>query len=214
MKIVAFGHRRRMGKDTVAGFALSHMRFENKEFSCQRIGFADPLKEESYRMFKWAGLQPGIYYENHPEFKEQILPAIGKSPRDIWIEVGEAMRKISPKIWPEMTLSKSDCDMLFVSDLRHRSELHYVEMTEGFAIKIIRPGIDESADVVDCSLADYDNWDGVIINNGTLKDLNDATKIVISEILKNSRKWVIDAQKHELIIPVGNFLERGNLNVR
>lgn len=192
MKIIAFGHRRRMGKDTAANFALRHMRLDSK-LNCQRAGFADPLKAEAYRMFKWAGLEEGIYYENHPELKEKILPPIGKSPRQIWIEIGEAMRVISPKVWPEMMLSQCDCDILFVSDLRHASEVDYIRQTNGYAIKIIRPGIEKSTDPVDCSLSEYEEWDGTIINSGTLKQFNWAVKtFVLPKVMNDVRSWVVD----------------------
>src|SRR5690349_19449377 len=99
MKIVAFGYRQNVGKDTAAKFLMTQLRAGNSRLKVSRIGFADRLKELCEDAFGWAGLMPMDFYENHPPFKNNTLPAIGKSPRDIWLRMGQAMNEIHPTVF-------------------------------------------------------------------------------------------------------------------
>src|SRR5678816_3278002 len=89
MKIVAFGHRQRVGKDTATRILITQLKSANSRINVVRVGFADKLKELAEEAYGWAGLQGIDFYENHPEFKDRPLPAIGKSPREIWLALGK-----------------------------------------------------------------------------------------------------------------------------
>ena len=98
--IVGLGHRKRVGKDTFADFlddSLSSMGW-----LVVRQPFALYMKEAAHDLFKWAGLRQRIHYKLYPEEKERPLPLLGKSPRDIWIEFGNALRAIHPDTWVEV----------------------------------------------------------------------------------------------------------------
>src|SRR5690349_4328844 len=98
MKIIAFGNRRREGKRTAADFLFTAIKTLKPNLRCHLGGFADEVKRVSHDLYGWAGLHPGIWYENNGG-KETILPALGVSARDIWIHVGESLRAICPTVW-------------------------------------------------------------------------------------------------------------------
>lgn len=172
MKIIAFGHRKRVGKDTAAKFLLSHLRMNFSHFKTQRLSFGDQLKDISYRMFAWGGLQPATYYFNHPEEIEKILPVLGKSPRNIWDEMGLTGRNIHPKVWTEMAVSTCDCDLAVSPDLRFPTEIDLTRRFGGMTIRIDRPAQERVHSAVDTAIDEDGDWDAVIINDGTLKDLH------------------------------------------
>src|SRR6187549_508755 len=95
MKMIAFGHQKDVGKDTAARFVMTHLRMNSRVKKVEKHGFADKLKDVCYQLYAWAGLMPGPWYEESPEkrkLKEVVLPAIGKSPRQIWISFGNEVK--------------------------------------------------------------------------------------------------------------------------
>lgn len=172
MRVIAFGHRQRVGKDTAGKMILSHVRCNYKGVNVTRCSFGDKIKEVAYLMYRWAGLQEGIYYENHPKLKDAILPAIGKSPRQIWIEIGIAGQNIADQTWPEMAFQELDCDLAVVTDLRRPVEIKYVRRFNGIDIRIDRPTEKKVDDACDIQLSQFDEWSATIVNDSTLRDFN------------------------------------------
>lgn len=182
MKIVGFGHRKRVGKDTAGKFLMSYIRQERKTLTVERGSSGDIIKDTAYRMFKWAGLNDGVYYENHPEHKDVPLATVGKSPRQIWIDVGNFGRSIAEKTWMEAMLSNVGAQILVITDLRTQTEIDYVRKFGGIAIRIDRD-VERGDDNLDNALADYDGWDAIIDNNGSLRDFRTRIISVFEEAL-------------------------------
>ena len=65
MKILAFGHRKSVGKSTASKFLTTHLRCEYPDLKIKEVSFAAKLKDISWQLFGWAGLQRGVYYETH-----------------------------------------------------------------------------------------------------------------------------------------------------
>ncbi len=149
------------------------------KFSGIRInsaGFADQVKKVSYDIFAWAGLQPGPYYEeaqNYP-LKNVILPKINKTPRQIWVGVGNGVRQAvgHDDTWLDYLINNVNTDVLIISDLRFPAEANGLLKYGGFIYKIDRDSEPKVTDGADDPMEDYTNWTGVIKNNGTLKDLH------------------------------------------
>jgi hypothetical protein len=172
--IVAFGHRKRTGKDTAAGLLQAHLN-RLSPLKVQQVSFATKLKEISYELFKWGGLQPGPFYEieANAHLREVVLPLLGKTPRQIWIEVGNLMRQVHPEVWIKNALwADADTDVIIVRDMRYFNEAGEVESQQGLRYKMIRDSAPVSNDVADCNLDTYDRWTELIYNNGSLADLD------------------------------------------
>lgn len=177
--IIAFGHRRRVGKDTATQILIEE--FAKHGISAVRSSFADNLKEECNRLFGHAGLRESTYYEEHPELKERVLPSLGLSPRDVWIQVGNRLRDVYPYVWIDLALTcqKPDSQITIVSDMRYPNEVDRVKELGGHVVKITRLVAPVHDDEADSALADFDDWDMVITNDSGIESLARALQPII-----------------------------------
>lgn len=172
---IAFGHRKRVGKDTAARFLRSEIRIKRHGSDIQTHGFADKLKDICYQLYSWAGLQPGDHYEEpeHNHEKDVVLPLIGKSPRQIWIDVGNGIReRVYRDTWLDYLLHNIKCDICIIKDMRFPNEAEKILEKGGFVYKIERDSIVQDIDGADDPLEGFMMWSGVLKNNGTLQELN------------------------------------------
>ncbi len=170
MNVIAFGHKRRVGKDTASRFLMTHFRIQMPRKNIMKGSFANTLKDVSYIMYKWAGIKEGIYYENNPEERYKVIPALGMHVVDVWIKVGNLMRSIYEGTWIEALMFNTNADILIISDLRYPNEAQKIRDMGGILIRIDRPDAPISNDVSDNALNDWTDWDYIIHNKGTLKD--------------------------------------------
>jgi hypothetical protein len=132
-------------------------------------------------MYSWGGLQRAIHYENNPSEIEEVLPMIGKSPRQIWDTVGLMGRDISEKTWVELAMAHCDSDLLVCKDVRGLNELDMIRKCGGLAVRVDREGVPRGS-AVDDILADAD-WDIVLDNDGTQHELNIKVKLLLNHFL-------------------------------
>lgn len=184
-KIIAFGHRKRTGKDTAGNILQRLLNELEPDLKVVQVSFATKLKEVSYEMFKWGGLQPGPFYEvpENAHLREVVLPLIGKTPRQIWIEVGNLMRQVHPEVWIRNAIYV-EADVVIVRDLRYHNEADVIEEMDGDRYKMVRDCVEKSNDVADCNLDDYTEWTAHIFNNGTLDDLEEKLEYLAQKIVK------------------------------
>lgn len=187
MKILALGHKKRMGKDTLARFMVTYLRTNTKNLNIQKAGFADKLKDIAHQLFRWAGLMDGLYYDANHDQREMPLEAIGLTPREIWIGLGNKFRDVYPNVWIDYLLNKSNCDYLIITDMRYPNEFERVKAMGGFCCKITRNEIPISHDVADDALDHYpdDKWDFHINNSGSLNDLNKDAEFLAKHLMQN-----------------------------
>lgn len=172
MRIIAFGHRRLTGKDTCCNLLVTHLRLSRKNIRVIKKGFASKLKSISHDLYAWAGLHDEDYYEDSSHLKDEKLPLIGRSPRDIWIDVGNKMRDQDPEVWINVLFKAQNVDLLLIKDLRYINEAETVLKFKGTLIKVENPSQPEYDDVADSNLASFQGWDRVIVNDSSLQDLN------------------------------------------
>jgi hypothetical protein len=183
MRILAFGHRRFVGKDTACNLLLTHLRTTLRGKSIAKKGFASKLKAVAHDLWAWAGLKDEDYYEEHPKEKERMLIGIHKTPRDIWIELGNKMREIDDTVWLNQLFLGTKYDILLIKDLRYPNEAQHVMQNNGFCIRIDNPREEHRGDVADNALKDWDAWDRVIVNDGDLASLNQKVIALAEELL-------------------------------
>lgn len=179
MKIIGFGHRSNVGKDTSANFLDQALRELDSNYRIKRIGFANKLKDITYDLFKWAGIERPIHYENHREDRAKIIPALGCTIVDLWVDVGEHMRQIYSEIWVKNALDQQDIDFLIISDVRHPNEVQAIRKAGGKLYRIINDRVPHrEGKSIDDMLADFEDWDGDILNSGSLKKLLNLMKML------------------------------------
>lgn len=173
MRILAFGHQKRVGKDTASGFVSQYLRVEKGVKRVKKAGFADKLKDVCHQLYGWAGLRDREFYEQPENFhlKEVILPKLGKTPRQIWISFGNEVKAATYyDTWLDYLLQATEADWLIVSDMRFPNEADRIRELGGLVVKITRPSIPHTSDAADDPLLSYQNWSAHIINDGSLAD--------------------------------------------
>lgn len=171
MHIIGFGHRRRTGKDQSAKFLDTILRIERPKMKVVKVSFAAKLKETCYELYKWAGLERGVFYESEQgiKLKEVVLPAIGMSPREIWIKVGNKLREVYADTWIDAALKNfPQADVIIITDVRFPNECDKIHTLGGRVLKLVRPGEPMSDDASDSALDTYTGWDGFIANDSDL----------------------------------------------
>jgi hypothetical protein len=183
MKILAFGHQKRVGKDQASKFIITALRLasQKKPLTIAKKAFADKLKSMCYELYAWAGLHNKDFYEEHPELKEVVLPILGKTPRQIWIDFGTLVgRHVYANTWGEYLLRTTKADILIITDLRFPEEAKMVQDHGGRVYKIVRPSIQHTPDLADNPLLDWTGWNGMLINHSDLQTFHDT---VLREVM-------------------------------
>jgi hypothetical protein len=137
----------------------------------QEISFASKLKDIAFQLYGWAGIKRAVYYETHRDDKEKVLPLIGKSPRQIWIELGNKCREIYQATWIDYALNGVNGDVIIITDMGFTNEATAILAKGGLLVKLVRDGILLGTDPREIELDNWDNWDRIIKNNGSLDDL-------------------------------------------
>jgi len=164
---IGLGHYKRTGKDTFANFLLQACRERDPRFTVGKRSFAYKLKQVCHDLYGWAGLREPEFYEtpDGEQYREVVLPEIGKSPRQIWIDMGtKAIREnVYEPTWLDYLLKgQHDLDVMVIPDVRFPNEAEAIRESGGVLVKIVRPGYGPGPDVADRALLGYDGWDYVI----------------------------------------------------
>lgn len=176
MKIIALGHYRRVGKDSLADFIIEACYRRNPTVRVAKRSWALKLKQICHELYGWAGLREPEFYETSGGalLREVVLPEIGKSPRQIWIDMGTpAIREcVYHRTWVDYLMrSKHDLDAMIITDTRFFNEVEAVRQAGGLVVKVIRPGFPPGENQPDRELLGYRHWDNVIGSSGDFAEL-------------------------------------------
>lgn len=184
MKIIGFGHRSRVGKDTCCKFLATHFRLAQQPVEV--VSFADELKAVVHRLWGWAGVKDKQHYDNHPEDRLKIIPELGMHYIGLLVKVGtEYAREIHPDTWVRLALHRFQRQdmVLLVTDVRFPNEAAVLQNAGGVCVRIDRPSVPKLDTLADNALADFTGWDYVIKNEGTLHELREAAIAVSTDYL-------------------------------
>lgn len=169
--IIGLTGKARSGKDTIADYLAKHHMLDV-------ISFAQPVKAGVIAAF---GLEP----DKPDEDREQVIPHIGKSKRELYqlfgTEFGRDM--IDHDIWVKMAqhnLNKArnapyyytDWQGAVFTDVRFDNEAEFIKRNGGIIIEVIRDNAPKvrahvSEEGINEQFIDY-----VIFNNGTIDELH------------------------------------------
>lgn len=142
IEIIMLGHRKRAGKDTLAGLIVKNelqARGLNKEsftfedslkegMDLYRFAFADSLKRSCKDLFNLSDEQ--VFGD---ELKEVIDERYGKTPREILQWFGTQMRTIDPDIWCRKVAEEIEnsyemwgTNKIIITDFRFPNEGEYI----------------------------------------------------------------------------------------
>ena len=124
------------GKDTVAASLV------NQDYL--QLSFAAELKRTVARVFNLdINLLLGVS-DISRDYREQIIPRIGVSPRVLLQQTGEAMRKIHPKVWVDhvekemMNHIALGHRKFVISDVRYPNERKFIADCGGLAGEVVK----------------------------------------------------------------------------
>lgn len=181
MKIIGLGHRRGVGKSTCARIFRDEAMKRGLRPTVK--AFADTMKDVAAWVFGWAGLRSAEFYEEKYHLKEEKLPGLDMTPRDIWISLGQWGISICPRTWVNCLLhNMPDCDILIIPDVRFIHEIEAIWERDGVIIKVERDSCKKYNDKADSALEWFKDWNYVIRNNGTIEDLRRTCDRILSSI--------------------------------
>lgn len=187
--IIGIGHRRRMGKDAFGSFLSEALQARGKRV--EKRGFADRLKDACHLIYGYAGVKDRRYYDEFPEKREVTLPAIGMSPRELWIKFGtNAVRHhVYDNTWVDCLIHEtSECDIRIITDVRFPNEAVAIRQAGGKLVRVTRPGVPVHSDVADSALAFFDEWDFDVNNCEDLTHLRYAASQLADQVVKSPVK--------------------------
>lgn len=123
------------------------------------------MKQQTYELYAWAGLKDEEYYEINSNEKDIILPLLGKSPRQIWIEFAtNVAREVYSDTWLNYLFKGTKCDYLIIKDMRFENEFNAVQNNGGYCIKIYADWVPSTLDIADKSLESMpdEEWDSIM----------------------------------------------------
>jgi hypothetical protein len=167
--IIGLGFRARSGKDTVATHLVNNYNYIQESF-------AYPLKEYIGR--KILGFNDKQLFGG---WKEIIDPEWGRTPRQMLQLIGtDALRNVVHKDFFVIPMKRKLKEhmmngwQIVISDCRMLNEAKMIKDMGGLLIRIDRNNADKISNAQHSSeieLIDYDKWDYIIENNGTLEEL-------------------------------------------
>ena len=154
------------------------------------LSFASPIKAMAVTFLQSLG------YDRHEarslvfERKEEIIPEINKTSRYVQQTLGTEWGRelIGQSLWIDimqrrLEICRKKGFNAIIDDVRFFNEAQMIKSLGGSMWKIVRPGlIPPKGHASEGSLNDWDGFDHVIVNDGSLQDLYDK----IDALLKNA----------------------------
>ena len=177
------GHAR-VGKDTVARYLAAHLTLIS-------YAFADPLKQALASMFNLTANQL------EGTEKEQPLPWLGKSPRELMQLLGTEWGRdlVHPQLW--LLLAEQNLQLLaehdqamkgvVIRDVRFDNEADWIRSKGGVIFHISRRGIRPANNHVSEYGVRHYPGDYVIENDSTLESLYDQVERASSSLMRRQR---------------------------
>lgn len=168
----------RAGKDTTAKIIKNYAHSNN--LKCINLQFSSYIKMYAKLITNWDG-----YDENKPR---TLLQDLGSEIRN---NIGNNF--FINRIIDDINVLKKYVDIITISDSRLPNELDLVSnsFSNCYKVKIIRPNYDnnligaQKSHITETALDNYHNFDFIINNDGTIKDLEIKTKELLLNIIKN-----------------------------
>lgn len=180
MKVILIAGKARSGKDTIADIFTEELSTSGNKVC--RIQVGQYIKYYAMKYFGWDGSEE-------------------TKPRDLLNKIGtEIIReKIDPdfhinRLIQDIKVLSYFYDTFIVSDIRFPVEIEKTRnaFSDVVVIKMKRESNELNADqkkhISETILDDYDNFDYVVDNNGSLDELNNHAKNIIKEMGENNER--------------------------
>lgn len=176
MKIYVISGKARHGKDTIA-MDIKKI-YENKGLKVINLAYGSYIKEYAKRISNWDGRE-----ETKPR---ELLQELGTDIIRMKIDNDFFVRRICEDI----KVYSYYFDIITISDARFPNELEWPKKNfdNVINIRVIRDGYDsvlsekEQKHLTETALDEYNSYDYVVYNDGTLSDLEDKVSDVVRKV--------------------------------
>lgn len=190
---VAICGKANSGKNTLSKLILKELRKTQKGLFCEYIAFADPIKAMIRLMFPDL---PEKYLTGSSQYRAEAIPDAFKdgkplTVRQLLIDLGTGVgRTVKETIWLEAfdhafrTAQSKHKNIVVVTDVRFRNEFDHLKKKGFYQIRLLRDShlkIDHASETNQDTIQDSE-FDYVLHNNGTLKDLKSEVQKIIMQI--------------------------------
>lgn len=201
MNLIGFGYKLGVGKTTCADFLkgftklsfASGVKEETAEFlhhmgvpfRHENLYGSQKDKDETFFVDipRWCHLTPVKLFTPAKEFISHSKPGyVSLTFRQILQLFGtEYRRRQDPDYWVKRLEEKlKGHERVVIDDVRFPNEVEMIHRLGGRVIRIDRPGPAESTHASEIELDSFDGWDDVIVNDGTLRELDEKVRGVIT----------------------------------
>ena len=122
------------------------------------------------------------------KFKSEIDPITGLTHREVLQKIGESMRNtFGDDIWIKSLFSEGydpKYDTWIITDVRYKNEADYIKDKGGILIRINRNTGYNDNHKSEIDLDDYNKFDYIVDNNGTIDQLVDKIVDIYNDLLK------------------------------
>lgn len=201
--IVGFGHRLHTGKDTAAKILINKYGFTRLSFADELkkdvcIRFRDTLKEIA-KMYLSIGTIPIHGFEtlssNEEETRwDEVIRRMvweTKPPivrRLIQNYATEVRRADDPAYWVRIVHEKiltENLQRVVLTDLRFKNEGNWIHSQGGLCLKITRSSAPMIDHISESELDNWEKWDTVIPNEGTIEQLWNHVEMLVAQWIQN-----------------------------
>lgn len=208
MKILGLGHYSRTGKDTIANAVITEINRLDPGVRVKKVPFAWKLKQIAYELYSWDGLREPEFYDTKEgeSFRDIVLPTIGKTPVQIWIDLGNCLRdEVYPLTWVQYNIKGvEDTDVLIIPDVRFFNEVECTQDNGDTTIlaKVVRPGYGPRPSISDRTLLPYRGWNFVVGASGLMSELQEWGTIFALHLVGRSelpqQTWAQQSKAYEV----------------
>ena len=177
-RIFLISGKARHGKDTVSDYLINY--YEKKNQKCLRLSFGSYIKMYAKQISNWDGSE-----KTKPR---ELLQTLGTDLIRNQIDENFFVKRICDDI----KVYSYFFDVLVLSDVRMINEIEIPEkeFQNVIKIKVVRPNLKseltnkQQNHITEKALDNYDNYDYVIINDGSLDDLKEKIE-KLAEVIDN-----------------------------
>jgi len=182
-----------VGKDTVARM----LPLVAPGIGFGSVALAGRVKTTSHCLYGHLGLERPEYYDSNRAARYITLPLIGKSPVQVWCELGDAMRVVYANTWVDIALNAASTmaeAVACVTDVRYPNEAEAIQRAGGVVCRILNPRVKPLDTQADHAM---DNWTGrydyEIVNDGSETELENRVHRLWKHLEK---RLLIDRKKN------------------
>lgn len=175
--LIGIGHKRRVGKSFTAALIRKH------GFVIEQVVF--PLKQIIQTCF------PVTAKELEGDYKDTlIVPGVETTPRQLLLRTGRALEAEFPgflqtRLRNILQLHAEEKNDVVIPDIRTLEEVKIVRELGGYLIRVDKNkllDLDLDANRFEVELDRFSNWDYIINNDGSIKDLSQRVEEIMEDI--------------------------------